>query len=233
MRRTILLPLVLVLLHPAAADAKDLQAGINFLAGVPQGEFRRNVDNTGFGIAGTIGWSPERAPLMLGLELGYMVYGSETRREPFSSTIPNVFVDVTTTNSFFLGHLFLRLQPNTGSVRPYIQGMVGLHYLSTRTAIENSSNTSQEIASSEDLSDNAFSYGGGGGLMICVWGRDEGESEGLEEVLIDVGARYVLGREARYLKEGSIRIEGGRAVYDVSRSRTDLLGVQVGVSFRF
>lgn len=146
---------------------------------------------------------------MLGVELGFMVYGSETRREPFSSTIPNVFVDVTTRNNFFLAHLLVRLQPHTGAVRPYLQGMVGLNYLYTRTSIENTGNVGEEIASSEDAIDNAFSYGGGVGGMIRVWSRDDEDTGGLEEVLIDLDARYVLGQEARYLKEGSIRIEGG------------------------
>jgi hypothetical protein len=218
-------------LHPAFAQ--NVQGGINFLVGVPRGEFKRNVDKTGFGVAGTVGWAPAETPVMLGLELGFMVYGSETRRQPFSTTIPNVFVDVNTSNNFLLAHLIVRGQPNQGTVRPYIQGMVGMNYLFTRTKIENSGNGGDEIASSDDLSDNAFSYGGGGGLTFLVWTEDEEEGNGLREVLIDVGARYVLGKEARYLKEGSIAYRDGRVVYDVSKSKTDLLELQVGAAFRF
>ncbi len=39
--------------------------------------------------------------------------------------------------------------------------------------------------------------------------------------------------EARYLKEGSIRNVGGKAVYDTLKSKTDLLVFQLGVAFRF
>lgn len=216
--------------HPVFAQ--DFQGGLDFLVGLPQGDFKSNVDKTGFGVAGTIGWAPVDVPVMVGLELGFMVYGSETRREPFSTTIPNVFVDVNTSNNFFLGHLIVRGQPNRGKIRPYIQGMVGMNVLFTRTKIENSGSFNEEIASSEDQSDNAFSYGGGAGLMFLVWTQEEGEG-GVGEVLVDVGARYVLGNEAEYLKEGSIAYRNGKVVYDVQRSRTDLLEIQVGVALRF
>lgn len=232
MRLKLIFPAAFLCLSLHPVFAQNFQGGINFLVGAPQGEFKRNVDKTGFGVAGTIGWAPAETPVMLGLELGFMVYGSETRRQPFSTTIPNVFVDVNTSNNFFLAHLIVRGQPNQGTIRPYIQGMVGMNYLFTRTKIENSGNGGEEIASSDDLSDEAFSYGGGAGLMFLVWTQEEGDN-GLGEVLIDVGARYVLGKEAQYLKEGSIAYRNGRVVYDVSNSKTDLLELQLGVAFRF
>ena len=43
-----------------------------------------------------------------------MQYGSEKREEPWSMTIPDVFVDVKTTNDLLAAHLFLRLQPADG-----------------------------------------------------------------------------------------------------------------------
>jgi hypothetical protein len=213
--------------------AQEFQGGLDFLIGLPQADFKQHVDKTGYGVTGTIGWAPGRAPVMIGLELGFMVYGSETHSEPFSTTIPNVFVDVNTSNNFFLAHLILRGQPNSGAIRPYLQGMVGINYLFTRTSIENKGNSGEEVASSEDLSDDAFSYGGGGGVMFRVWTQDEENETGIREVLVDVGARYVRGNEARYLKEGSIRYRDGRVEYDVNESRTDLLELQVGVAVRF
>ena len=139
---------------------------------------------------------------MIGLEVGFMNYGSSDRREPFSTTIPDVFVRVSTTNNFILGHAILRLQPNAGVFRPYIQGMVGFNYLFTDTKIENENNAGQEVASSTNLSDGAFSYGGGAGLMFLVYRPNDGT---VSDIFVDLGARYVFGGEAEYLKEGSIR----------------------------
>jgi len=51
--------------------------------------------------------------------------------------------------------------------------------------------------------------------------------------LIDLRVRYLAGAQAEYLKEGSIRREAGRVVYDIKKSTTDLLSIQVGIAIRF
>jgi hypothetical protein len=66
-------------------------AGINFTLAFPQGEFKDNVDRLGYG--GSLQFlffDPQPGlPVSFGLNLGYLNYGSESRREPFSSTIPD------------------------------------------------------------------------------------------------------------------------------------------------
>jgi hypothetical protein len=228
--RTLVLVLTGLIGLTASASAQSWQGGLDFMIGSPQGEFRKNVDRVGFGVTGNAGYAPEGTPIMLGLEFGFMNYGSSDRREPFSTTIPDVFVNVSTTNNFILGHAILRLQPNSGRVRPYLQGMVGFNYLFTETKIENINVPGQEVASSNNLSDGAFSYGGGAGLMFLVYSPDDGS---ISDIFVDLGARYAYGGEAEYLKEGSIRNVNGRVSYDILKSTTDLLFFQVGVSVRF
>jgi|WetSurMetagenome_2_1015567.scaffolds.fasta_scaffold187065_1 hypothetical protein len=224
---------VLLLLACAGttAIAQSFQGGIDFMVGSPQREFRKNVDNVGFGVAGNIGFAPEGTPVMLGVEFCFMNYGSMERREPFSTTIPDVFVNVSTTNNVVLGHAILRLQPNSGVVRPYLQGMVGFNYLFTETKIENINVPGEEVASSNNLSDGAFSYGAGAGLLIWVYSPPE--PGGVSDIFVDLGTRYVFGGEAEYLKEGSVRNVNGRVSYDILKSNTDLLVFHVGVSVRF
>ena len=228
--RALFLTLSGLMLLAAIASAQSWQGGVDFLVGVPQGEFKKNVDKTGFGITGNVGYAPEGSPFMLGFEAGFMNYGSAERREAFSTTIPDVFVNVSTTNNFVIGHALLRLQPNTGIFRPYLQGMIGFNYLFTETKIENINVPGQEVASSNNLSDGAFSYGGGAGVMFLVYSP---ENEGITDVFVDVGARYVFGGEAEYLKEGSVRNVNGRVAYDILKSKTDLLVFQIGASVRF
>jgi hypothetical protein len=50
---------------------------------------------------------------------------------------------------------------------------------------------------------------------------------------LDLKARYLFGSEAEYLKEGSVIVENGRVTYDVSRSKTDLLQIHLGVMAYF
>ncbi|MFQ5631598.1 MAG: outer membrane beta-barrel protein [bacterium] len=226
-----------VLMAASLAQAQAYSAGVNFLVGVPKGEFRDNIDNQGFGLGGHVGYHFGQSPFMAGLDLGFMIYGSETRKERFSTTIPDVTVDVETTNNIFLGHFLLRMQAPHGTFRPYIDGVIGMHYLFTETDIRDENDIFDEtIASSTNQEDVAFSYGTGGGLLFQVHKanpNEVGEKKKLQEVLIDFRVRYLFGSESEYLKKGSIRREGGAVIYDVITSRTDILNVRLGVVFVF
>ncbi len=216
---------------PASFGQVTPRLSIDFMMGIPTGEFSDNVDNLGFGLdlAGGVGLSP--APIMIGAELGYLIYGFERRSEPFSTTIPDVRVDVETTNNIFMGHLFLRVQPQTGTFQPYLEGLFGFKYLFTRTSIENLA-TNESIASSTNFDDFASSYGLGGGLDIRVYAKEE-TGKRLRVLYIHLGTRYLLGSSAEYLERGSITRQDGEVVFDVTRSRTDLITPQIGVTFTF
>jgi hypothetical protein len=231
MRRYVIAVLLASAFLTCSLPAQNFQGGLGFIVGAPQGEFKDNLDATGYGITGHIGYSPKTQPLMIGVEFGYMNYGSETRTEPFSTTIPDVFVNVTTTNNLVLTHLFLRVQPSRGIIRPYLEGLVGFSYFFTETKIENKNRSGEEIASNTNQDDATFSGGGGLGAMVQVYSKDKDNRK--IEVLLDFRTRYLLGGEAEYLKKGSIRRESGRVVYDINRSKTNLLTFQFGVAVRF
>ena len=229
--RLIAISLTLLCFIPGLC-AQDFQAGLNFLLGQPQGEFKENVEDLGFGIGGMFAFRPGNSPVMIGLDVEYMLYGSETRQEPFSHTIPDVTVEVATRNNILLTHALLRLQGKSGIFRPYLDGLIGMHYFFTETQVRDEDNFVEEpIASTINQSDIAFSYGGGAGAMFLVHQKREGSR--LTEVLIDFRVRYLLGGVATYLKKGSITRQNGTAIIDPLRSRTDLLTYQFGVVFNF
>jgi hypothetical protein len=160
------------------------------------------------------------------LEGAYLIYGNKTRNVPWSTTIPDVFLDVTTTNNIAQFHLFLRLEPPSGPIRPYVDGLVGFNYFWTETSVKSEQENQAQIAWS-------FSYGGGAGLKIKVYEKVKDDGK-LVELLIDLRVRYLLGGKAEYLKDNTpMRIENGRAIYDTDKSTTDLLSGQVGVSVVF
>lgn len=205
--------------------------GAHLMAGVPVSEFADNVDNWGFGIGLNGGIGLGSAPVMIGLDLGYLIYGFERRSEPFSTTIPDVTVDVETTNNITLVNLFLRFQPQQGMVRPYVEGLFGLKYLFTRTSVENRS-FDEEIAASINFDDVASSFGAGAGVEFRVF---EGINENNNDfaILVSAGVKYLLGSSAEYLERGSTSRENGELIFDVTKSRTDMVIPHLGASFTF
>ncbi len=193
------------------------QGDITLVVGLPQGEFEHHVDDAGVGLN-----------FFVGLDGGFLVYGFERRHEPFSTTIPDVTVAVETSNAIAMGHVLLRLQPPTGFFQPYLDGLFGFKYFFTETTINNGDHGDDfAIASSTNFDDAALSYGVGGGLDFEIH-RGHRKS-----VFINVGARYLFGSEAEYLKEGSIERRNGQVFFTTERSETDLLITQLGITLKF
>jgi hypothetical protein len=221
-----------VLSPPAAAHAGGAMQGTVWLLGaLPQGEFKDNVEQNGFGLGGSFSYRVPESPVHVGAELDFAVYG-QSQYEAFFAGLP-VRVNVQTDNSILQGLLLLRLQPFAGPIRPYADGLFGFNYLFTTTTIKDRRNE-EEIASDKNLDDTALAYGGGGGIMFRLMQRDPGpEKSGIRAVLLDLRARYLVGAEAKYLKEGTIQVVNNELVYSLQQSKTDLVTVGAGVTIEF
>lgn len=221
-------PLFLALLCGAAfgqAPATEFQFGFDFLTVVPLGQFKDNIKNNGYGASGHFLVRLKQSPVLVGIDLGGVTYGSESRRERLIPDVPEVRVRVTTRNNIVMTHFIARAQPRNGAVRPYADGLVGFKYLFTNTSIDIDS---EDSLSDTNLSDLTFSYGFGGGVQVRL-----NSARQRPQVLLDAGVRYLRGSRAEYLREGSIRRENGAVFFDVLRSRTDVVTAQVGITFRF
>jgi hypothetical protein len=226
----------LILASTLVSAQPQFQAGGNFSLAFPQKDFKKNVDNLGIGAVGHFAYRFGQSPFLAGASFGFYIYGNSTREVPFNAEIPDVLIDVTTTNSFVMGHLLLRVQPQTGSVRPYIDGLFGFNFLNTTTKISSQGYDSEgdnEIASTNNFNDIASNFGFGGGLMFCVYDAVARGREGnLQSVSVDLGIRSLKGGEAQYLKGGWIQYdENGKIKY--VKSETDLVTYHIGVSFDF
>ena len=97
----------------------------------------------------------------------------------------------------------------------------------------------REIASSNNAWDNTFSYGVGTGLEITLVSLDEESNDFSAGILsFFINARYLMGNEATYLKEGSITFsnpEDGpvQTTFNPSKSKTDILQISIGLHFDF
>jgi len=241
MKKTLLLVagLAILISMPIIVSAQSsMQAGLNLSLGFPQGEFKENVEQLGYGLEGKFLYTIPQTPISIGASVSFLVYGRDVREVPFSLTIPNVYVDVITTNSIMYGHLMLRLQPPTGLFRPYVDLLGGFSLFSTDTEVKNQNDYDEEneIASSNDMRDFTSSYGFGAGFQFRVAGPksyDEREETGFESIFVELGVQYLKGGEAEYLKQDGIKITNGKVDYDTKKSFTDIFIPHIGVIFTF
>lgn len=238
--------LTCVLFQTAHAQLKP-QLGINFIAASPQNDFNRTLGSEGFGLnlSGGVGFGT--SPIAIGLDLGFLIYGIEQRREPLSVTIPDLRAKVRTTNNILNAHFTTKYQHRKGGVRPYAEGLIGLKYLYTTTSIANSGGSDEEGGiSSKNLGDTALSYGFGTGVDVALWtgliggetvvdpeGNTIKEGGALGSLVLNIGVRYLWGGEAEYLRKGAITRGEGTYTMNPSRSTTDILVPQLGVALSY
>ena len=223
-------------------QAQELQFGLDVQLGVPQNEFNDQLGNRlGFGVGGMFGVRLADSPVMLGVDLGFMNFGTETRDEPLSTTIPDIRVEVENSYNMFHGDLLVRMIPPRGAVRPYLDGLVGFNHFFTETVLRERGGfgTQPDVLRDTNFRDTSLSYGFGAGFQFRVYSDDGSRSSDNDEfsgpysVYIHFNSRCMFGREAEYLREGSIIRENGNVTFDVVQSKTDLLYFKLGVTVGF
>jgi len=200
----------------------------------PTGAFNDHVSQEAFGMALYYAKRAWRSPFLLGIELSYSDY-SHVRRIEYLEGIPEVGVNVDTYNSIAQGLLFLRLQPLSGRVLAYVEALAGASYLWTQTTIgDYDDDGGDSLASETNFEDWTWAAGAGAGLSIRVdKGRIEASGQWHPWTFLEIKVRYMAGGRARYLKQGSIVVEGDGYSFTPERSATSFFTAQAGISFLF
>ncbi len=217
--------LVAVALPSIAGLPAPATASLQFDVGVPQGEFHHYVRNPGFGLSAQAEYGPENLPLRGGCLLGFLVYGSQTRGEIETE---NTLVDL---------DLILKVAPQVWRFRPYASALGGVRLLYTKSELVE---TDQDPGGSDgevpriDQADVTLTYGGAAGLQFLLWegmatytSNDRSEKKPFS-FFLDLGARYLRGGHADYLRKGDVHGLPEEPTYRVRQSRTDLLTFQLG-----
>jgi hypothetical protein len=236
--------LLSLLALPGAASAQhQVTAGLAITD--PRGEFDDNTD-TGFGFAGSYLYAlnPGRT-VSIGLGGLFQSYGSTQRRARLSPTIPDITVDIETSNNTAFLQGLLQFKAPTGRMQPYAQGMGGYGWFFTTTSIEDPFN-GQTILSDTNQSDGTWIWGGGGGMLVRVYEGQPRPTLSAYEVAgaparepvrayVDAGARWLGGNEVEYLKEGSLITDDGEFDIDPRLARSDIetIQYQIGVTVEF
>jgi len=198
--------------------------GASFSYGRPVGDFLRYV-HEGFGLDAFFRWNADpQGVFSLKLDGGFLVYGSETKRVPLSTTVGGrILVDLTTDNNIAWMGFGPQLTFPTGSFRPYANASIGFSYFWTQSSVEGSDDAF-DFANTTNFSDVAFRYGFGWGVLIPF-------QSGRTEWAIDMGAIYHGNGQVLYLREGGITdLPDGSIILHPIRSDANLLTYRLGFS---
>lgn len=242
MQRLYILPILLLFaINTYAQERTTIGFAMHVVS--PQGPFRQNIDRLGFGGQLSGAYRFDKTPFSLGAEFAFHNYGIDSREERFSTTIPDLKVVVDNSYNQMALLLTARAEPFVaGSVRPYLEAVWGTNYFYTETSIHNRFSTDDEpIARDTNIDDWAMTWGGGAGIQFKIHETTSEVFNGIGEdlktvptqVFLTFGTRYMFGNEAVYLKKGSVRVNNGSVTYATSRSKTDMILFQVGVSVKF
>jgi hypothetical protein len=183
-------------------------------------------DNIGFGYGfngaylfrlDDAGWFSLRA------DAGFLQYGEESKRVPLSSTIGGrVQVRVSTNNNIVPLSLGAQVAVPRGAIRPYANAGVGAQFFFTESHVDGVDDN-HDFASTTNQWDKTTSWVAGGGVYIPVYQKRT-------KVMLDIGAQYVNGGRARYLKPGSIQdLPDNQIRVTPMETDTHMVLVRVGV----
>lgn len=232
------------------------QAGLGFVVGVPQNDFRLATEAEGYGLNLTVMGKLGTQVVTFGGNINYMIYGLSTQNETLEAEITaggsvidswSIPLRMTNTNGIFGMHGIMRITAPTKVVRPYIEGLFGFRYIHTTTKIEDvdyfwtDPDESNVLIRRTNLDDWILSYGGGGGLQFQL----------KESMYLDFRAYYLLGSEAEFYdasdtEQWEIEFNSDPSTYDRNtldqddltiapnpkRSTTDMIMFQLGITFQ-
>lgn len=217
------------------AQEKPFEIGFKLFTGIPMGDFSEHIGSPGFGLEGHYGYRIPNTPVTIGYELSYFNYGRHDYTETLTPDLFRTNRVISTRNNMTSLHLLVRLGPQYGMIRPYIDGLFGLNYLYTRSHIrDNNIFDDDQKYSLHHFDDTVLSYGAGAGFRIKV--------QEVERLLnpdsktywyLDLRAVYQRGGSARYLLQDSLIATDGTMIFSPERSHTDILSLQVGFSLFF
>ena len=188
----------------------------------PMGEFRNYV-NSGWGGGGHFMMRVDRPGfLALRADVGFVVYGHETKHVSMPGA-GRIEFEVSTSNNILTYSIGPQLMVPTGPIRPYINATAGGSYFFTESSIGGDDN-GYDFASTRNFDDNVPSYGYGGGVFIPFATR-------YADVGLDLGARFVRNGHTRYLSEGGITdLPTGGYVVSPIESETNFVLYHIGVN---
>lgn len=211
-------------------SAQPFNMDLNFAVGTPQGSFAQQLERNSIGLDIAFTYQVPFTPIHIGAGIGYQNYGWK-QRSTYLEDVPELDLTVRTTNNIVTPHLLARIEAPYGLMRPFIEGSMGFNYLYTETSLVDDY-YDEEIASDVNHDHITTNVGLGGGLKIDLYHgfNEDGNYQGISLI---IKAKYMLGGNASYLREGDLVRNGNYIDLNIRESRTDLATFNIGVAFNF
>jgi hypothetical protein len=207
----------------ARNPAPRVTVGIDFLAGDPVGDMSRFVDE-GFGaeFMGRMALDPYGVVSLRG-DLGFLIYGHESKPVCVAGVGCRVTAELNTTNSIFFGGIGPELAIPLSFARPYVNTFAGYGYFSTSSSLEEDWGGGDHFYT-ENFGDGNFAWGFGWGVEFLV-------SHGRTPIAINLGGRYHDFGVIEYLTEGDIvDHQDGSITLFPKISQANLWSYRIGVT---
>ena len=209
--------------HSPNAFQRRSSGTLAFIQSRPQDALANNI-GFGYGADGTYMFRLDNAGFFgLRADAGFLQYGQESKQVPLSSTIGGrIQVDLSTTNYIVPVSIGPQIMWPKGSIRPYVNAGVGGQFFFTQSSVEGTEDGTS-FANTTNQWDKTLTWVAGGGVYVPLY------QHGFN-VLLDVGAQYVGGGRARYLRPGSIQdLPDSQILITSLESETHMVMVRFGV----
>ncbi len=220
-----LFSILLFCLFSHVASAQFFLAGGHFNCSIPVGKLKEETGSLFFPtISGIFLHEFQSAPIQIGLELGYGIYGSKVERR--TDLYPG-FSDelrLRRNNNLATGMAVIRFLPAVNTkITPFFEAQMGVNYLYTRYKIRETILAEESIESDKDFEDWALAYRIGGGLQFPI-----------DEFLkLEFRATFQDGNSVRFLQKGDVTYlpDEGIFEYNIRRSPLQYMTFSVGLIY--
>lgn len=225
-----LIPSLILALFTLTAQAQVWSAGGHFNGGIAFGELQQETGGLFIpSLSGIFLYEARTAPIQIGLELGYGIYGSKMERRTDLYAGFSDELRLRRNNNIFTSMAVIRYQTNPlGKVHHFIEAKFGANYLYTRYKIRESIAAEENIEAAKDLENWTLAYSLGTGIQIPI-----SAEPGL---YIELKANYQTSNDVRFLTKGDVTYKpfpegGGNFVFEARRAPLQQVIFSVGLMY--
>ncbi|WP_111670647.1 hypothetical protein [Algoriphagus litoralis] len=203
-------------------------AGGHFNGGLATGQLKSETGGLFFpSLSGILLHEARSAPIQVGLELGYGIYGSKLEKrtdlyEGFSDELR-----LRRNNNIATGMVVIRYLPFPESkLSPFIEAKFGANYLYTRYKIRESIAAEDTIEAGKDFENWTLAHGFGAGVQFPIPTNPD--------LVLEFKANYQSSNSLRFLTKGDTTFDplpngGGTFDYEVRSAPLTKLSFSIGI----